>query len=109
MRRLALFCFTLASTSAAASFETHGPNQFVGHVAGHRLLFGDSGALILRHDLTMYLAGSRPGVIGQALGHQPGSTNYFIGSDPKKWHRAVPLYDRVRYSGVYPGVDLIYY
>ena len=40
---------------------------------------------------------------------QPGRVNYFIGNDPRKWHRNVPTYARVRYKNVYPGIDLVYY
>ena len=36
-------------------------------------------------------------------------TNYFIGSDPKKWRANVPSYARVKYADIYPGVDLIFY
>jgi hypothetical protein len=36
-------------------------------------------------------------------------TNYFIGSDPKKWRANVPSYARVKYAGIYPGVDLVFY
>jgi hypothetical protein len=39
----------------------------------------------------------------------PGMANYFIGNDPTKWHSGVPTYAKVRYSQVYPGVDLVYY
>jgi hypothetical protein len=39
----------------------------------------------------------------------PGIANYFIGSDPSKWHRNVPTFSKVRYSNVFPGVDLVYY
>jgi hypothetical protein len=39
----------------------------------------------------------------------PGRSNYFIGNDPKKWRTNVPAYAKVKYEGVYPGVDLIYY
>jgi hypothetical protein len=39
----------------------------------------------------------------------PGTANYFVGNDPAQWRAAVPTYSRVRYSGVYPGVDLLYY
>jgi hypothetical protein len=39
----------------------------------------------------------------------PGKSNYLIGNDPTHWHRDVPQFARVRYSGVYPGVDLVYY
>jgi centrosomal CEP192-like protein/beta-propeller repeat-containing protein len=40
---------------------------------------------------------------------QPGRSNYFIGNDPTRWQRNVPHYARVKYEGVYPGVDLVYY
>jgi len=39
----------------------------------------------------------------------PGTANYFIGNDPAGWHTSVPTYAKVRYRGVYPGVDLVYY
>jgi hypothetical protein len=39
----------------------------------------------------------------------PGKCNYFIGNDPKKWRTDVPTYAQVKYQGVYPGVDLVYY
>jgi hypothetical protein len=39
----------------------------------------------------------------------PGTSNYFVGNDPKKWRTNVPTYARVKYEGIYPGVDLLYY
>jgi hypothetical protein len=39
----------------------------------------------------------------------PGSVNYFRGDDPKGWHASVPLFESVRYAGLYPGVDLLYH
>jgi hypothetical protein len=39
----------------------------------------------------------------------PGRVNYFIGNDPKKWHTDVPTYGKVKYAGVYPGIDLLFY
>ena len=44
-----------------------------------------------------------------ALDRQSGRSNYFLGNDPKKWRTNVPSYAKVKYEGVYPGVDLIYY
>ena len=34
-----------------------------------------------------------------------GKANYFIGKDPKKWMRGIPLYGSVLYLDVYSGVD----
>jgi hypothetical protein len=39
----------------------------------------------------------------------PGKVNYFLGNDPSKWYTGLPTYARVRYSAVYPGIDLVYY
>lgn len=39
----------------------------------------------------------------------PGRVNYLLGDDPAKWQRNVPLYTRVAFPGVYPGIDLVYY
>src|SRR6266436_3118239 len=39
----------------------------------------------------------------------PCRVNYFKGNDPAKWRTNVPTYSRVKYKGVYPGVDLVYY
>jgi Beta-propeller repeat/Cep192 domain 4/HYDIN/CFA65/VesB-like, Ig-like domain len=52
-------------------------------------------------------ANSNPEVMG--LGKLPGKANYFIGNDPSKWLTNVPLYARVKYRDIYPGVDLVYY
>src|SRR5690242_15907112 len=36
-------------------------------------------------------------------------SNYFIGNDPRRWTTDIPHYGRVRYRGLYPGIDAIYY
>jgi hypothetical protein len=38
-----------------------------------------------------------------------GTTNYFIGNDPAKWRTNVPTYAKVKYEGIYSGIDLVYY
>ncbi len=43
------------------------------------------------------------------LDELPGKSNYFLGNDPKKWRTHVPTYAKVKYHGIYPGIDLIYY
>jgi hypothetical protein len=55
------------------------------------------------------LEGANPQAQIEGMDQLPGKTNYFIGNDPKKWHTGVPTYARVKYSGIYPGVDLVFY
>ena len=35
--------------------------------------------------------------------------NYFRGKDSSRWRTNVATYERVRYEGVYPGVDVVFY
>jgi len=59
--------------------------------------------------VTTRLIGSNPAAHITGLEQLPGKVNYFVGNDPKKWRKNVPTYGKVRYEGVYPGVDLVYY
>lgn len=57
----------------------------------------------------MRFAGSRreARIVGQE--ELPGKANYFIGNNPAKWRTNVRTYAKVKYAGLYPGIDLIYY
>src|SRR5215471_16216571 len=59
--------------------------------------------------LTTKLSGANlsASIAGEAP--QTSTSNYFVGSDPHSWHTSIPNYGRVRYTGVYPGIDLVYY
>jgi hypothetical protein len=57
----------------------------------------------------MQLRGANPAAQPEGVDPLPGTANYFIGKDPSTWHTAIPTYSRVKFSGVYPGVDLVYY
>src|SRR5438034_4155109 len=59
--------------------------------------------------LRMKLVGANQAAKVTALDELPGKSNYFIGNDPKKWRTDVPTYGKVKYQGVYPGIDLVYY
>jgi hypothetical protein len=39
----------------------------------------------------------------------PAYANFFTGSDPSRWQTHIVGFNRVRYTGLYPGIDLIYY
>jgi len=98
------------------------PNvKFLSRGSGYTLYLTNSGAVLA---LTKGNATSRPGKTevlkmelpganrrspATAQENLPGATNYLIGNDPAKWRSGVPTYARVRYPGIYPGVDLVYY
>jgi uncharacterized protein (TIGR03437 family) len=45
----------------------------------------------------------------QAEDPQSGVSNYLLGNDPQAWHTGVAQYSRVRYNGIYPGIDAVFY
>jgi hypothetical protein len=59
--------------------------------------------------LRMHLDGANPApeIAGTKL--LPGKTSYFIGNDPQKWRTDIPSYEAVRYQGLYPGIDMMFY
>jgi len=38
-----------------------------------------------------------------------GKSGYFLGDDPRRWRTDAPIYAKVKYEGVYPGVDAVFY
>lgn len=94
--------------------------KFLAHGQGYALFLTDNEAILSLKGrkqqnaartsvLRVSMAGSSPSPEVEGLDLQPGKTNYLIGNDPSRWHRNVPLYGRVRYRNVYPGIDALYY
>src|SRR5712692_10957624 len=59
--------------------------------------------------IRMSLLGAAANAVVTGVEQMPGKSNYFIGNDPSLWRTNVPNYARVRYQGVYPGIDLVYH
>jgi uncharacterized repeat protein (TIGR01451 family) len=66
---------------------------------------GDESDEVVR--LRLLEANPRPEVVGAE--EMTGKANYLIGDDPSGWNTAIPLFGRVEYRQVYPGVSLAYY
>ena len=125
MKRLIIAVLGLAATAMAAKpprglepnlyFE---PNrgqapqnvQFLSQGAGGIASLTGSNAVLRIGNSTvrMQLKGAAPS-IGQALDPQQGVSSYFTGNKPANWQAGVPHYGRVRFPGVYPGIDVVYY
>ncbi len=61
------------------------------------------------HVARMRLEGAAAAAGVAGLGQRPSVSNYLTGSDPARWRIGVPHFERVKLSGVYPGVDLVFY
>jgi len=60
-------------------------------------------------EVRMKLVGANPQPRISGQDELPGKSNYFLGNDPQQWRTNVPTYRKVKYEGVYPGVDVVYY
>ncbi|MCX6032113.1 MAG: SBBP repeat-containing protein [Chloroflexi bacterium] len=56
--------------------------------------------------LRLSFPGANPHPQIETFGRQASQISYFIGSDPARWHAAVPIWQGVRYVDLYPGVNL---
>jgi hypothetical protein len=126
----------VSTTRLPLTFEpNHGQTdrrvKYLSHGNGYQLFLADYGALLalspahkrMQAEQTsaavtqapdetsivrLQLKGARTAAIS-AESMLPGVVNYITGDDRVKWRAGLETYARVRYSGVYPGVDLIYY
>jgi hypothetical protein len=57
--------------------------------------------------MTLVDANRHASTTGEA--RSAGVSNYLIGNDPARWRRGVAHYGSVRYSGVWPGIDLLFH
>jgi hypothetical protein len=70
---------------------------------------GNHPSLMLTSVIRMQLLGSNPEPQIEATDEAQGKSNYLIGNVPEMWRPDVPNYARVRFKGVYPGIDVVYY
>ena len=59
--------------------------------------------------LRMTLKGANAAAAVSGLGLQAEHTNYWLGNDQSKWVNGAEHYNQVKFSQVYPGIDMIYY
>lgn len=59
--------------------------------------------------LVLRLSGANEHAAPRGEGQLPAKGNYFIGNDRTRWRTNISTYRKVRYDGVYPGVDVVYY
>jgi len=100
------------------SSATGGIGWFTAHASGRSILFGASGTVsewsadaatfAPKREIILSLAGARGNVAPKGVGREAGTANYLVGA-PDRWQLGVKLFAKIRYAGLYPGVDLVYY
>jgi uncharacterized repeat protein (TIGR01451 family) len=95
--------------------------KFLARGAGYSLFLQNTGAVLAiqpahasgpessEQFVSMKLVGANPATALTGADPLPGKSNYLVGNDPHKWHSGIPQFGGVRYAGVYPGIDLIFY
>jgi len=110
-------------SSAAGTFafepnrgQTHPQVKFLARGPGYTVfLTGREAVLALgspEHEaavLRMRLVGANLSPELEGDDELPGTVNHFESGDPHKQLTKIPTYQRVKYRGVYPGVDLVYH
>jgi len=57
----------------------------------------------------LWPTGTQTGTQIEAIDPQKGKVHYFVGKDPKKWHRDIPTYKTLMYREVFKGIDLKFF
>ncbi|MGA7741511.1 MAG: SBBP repeat-containing protein [Polyangia bacterium] len=98
--------------------------QYLAHGVAYSIALGQQGAVLSLaaiedpgrknqstdpDQIRILLEGAQSSPTPHAEHALPGRINYLIGKDPSKWRTDLATYGKVRYGGVYPGVDLVYY
>ena len=118
MKLPALFLLGAFSLSARVSIPVaFEPNrgqagrdaEFVARAPGYSLtLRGGAATIITRGSrITASPVGARPGP-PEPESPLPGTSTYLVGN-ASRWLHDLPTFSRVRYRGIYPGIDLLYY
>ncbi len=90
--------------------QTDSSVKFMARGAGFGLYLASSEATLVSQGRVIHLrlkgSNAHTPLIGRDL--QPSESNYFLGNNPHNWLTHVARYSKVEYSGVYPGIDMIY-
>ena len=104
--------------------QTDGEVRFLAHGSGYTMVLTPTEAVLsLAKPATgggaapsteasvvrMKLLGGNPDAKVEGRDGLPGKANYFTGSDRSQWRTGVPTFGKVHYTGVYPGIDMVYY
>jgi hypothetical protein len=65
--------------------------------------------LLPNHKLALKFLGANKQSSVSAENHLPGKVNYLYSRDSSKQYTNISTHSRVRYTNIYPGIDIVYY
>ncbi len=85
--------------------------RYLGRTPQGTLALAPSGMdlLLARQTVRTRLSGANPDTHMEPFDPLPVRTSYFQGADAREWKAGIANYARIRYHGVYPGIDLVFY
>jgi hypothetical protein len=95
--------------------QTDGQVRFFSRGQGYGLFLTPTEAVLALcpgdggHVLRLGLSGASPAVRIAGEEGLPGKANDLRGGDPARWRTGIPTYGKVRYQGIYAGIDLVFY
>jgi Bacterial Ig-like domain (group 3)/Beta-propeller repeat len=99
----------LGQAPGEVQFLAHGPRYSIELTEqGAVLAFGGETSAAVKA-IRLRVQGAAHTLRATAEEPMAGRVNYYIGNDPSKWRTNIATYNKVRYSNVYPGIDLVYY
>jgi uncharacterized protein (TIGR03437 family) len=111
--RVPLFLLTFSLVQAwPVHFEPNGGQvagrtEWVARASGITTYIASNEVVLDR--VHMRLVGAAGKARAEGLEPTGGYSNYFVGRTQKDWFTGIPHYARVRYQGIYPGIDVVYY
>ena len=121
LRIVVFFCgaaIALASPDRPMIFEqnigqTDTAVRYLARAGGYTLYLTDRDAVMAlggeRGVLRMSWKGGARSPVVEGVTRLESYSNYYIGNDPTRWRERVPHFASVRYTDVYPGIDMVYY
>ena len=92
--------------------QTNKQVKFLSRGNGYTFFLTEDGATLrlpASNWVRMQLIGANNSVKISGENKLSGKVNYFIGNNTKKWLKEINIFGKVKYSDIYPGIDLAYY
>lgn len=85
--------------------------QFLTRAHGLTFMTQPSGAVwhMKGSSLQMTLQGASRSAAAKGVSPLPGQVNYLVGQNKSEYKTGIPTFSKIRYSEVYPGIDVVYY